>query len=178
MTVQRAHHGYLQIEEVPEPEAGANDVVLAVKAVGVCGSDLHTYLHGLFVQPGQIMEAGAWIATEWGPSKLTLNSLNEHLERALSSLAALTDQDADRHKRMRVTLERRARMLFIDGGGGRLSPSAVYISHRHFRAFIRQHAGKTRAKALGPTRNESLFSVYASTHYICALNDSFFLLVS
>jgi 2-desacetyl-2-hydroxyethyl bacteriochlorophyllide A dehydrogenase len=45
----------LQIEEVPDPEAGADDVVVAVRAVGVCGSDLHTYLHGSFVQPGQIM---------------------------------------------------------------------------------------------------------------------------
>ena len=45
----------LQVEEVAEPEAGPDDVVVAVKAVGVCGSDLHTYLHGSFVQPGQIM---------------------------------------------------------------------------------------------------------------------------
>ena len=45
----------LQVEEVAEPQAGPDDVVVAVKAVGVCGSDLHTYLHGSFVQPGQIM---------------------------------------------------------------------------------------------------------------------------
>lgn len=45
----------LQVEDVPDPEAGPDDVVVAVKAVGVCGSDLHTYLHGSFVQPGQIM---------------------------------------------------------------------------------------------------------------------------
>ena len=45
----------LQVEDVPDPEGGPDDVVVAVKAVGVCGSDLHTYLHGSFVQPGQIM---------------------------------------------------------------------------------------------------------------------------
>jgi len=45
----------LRVEDVPVPEAGPDEVVLAVKAVGVCGSDLHTYLHGSFVQPGQIM---------------------------------------------------------------------------------------------------------------------------
>jgi (R,R)-butanediol dehydrogenase / meso-butanediol dehydrogenase / diacetyl reductase len=45
----------MQVEDVPEPEGGPDDVVVAVKAVGVCGSDLHTYLHGSFVQPGQIM---------------------------------------------------------------------------------------------------------------------------
>jgi 2-desacetyl-2-hydroxyethyl bacteriochlorophyllide A dehydrogenase len=45
----------LQVEDVPEPEAGPDDVVVAVRAVGVCGSDLHTYTHGSFVAPGQIM---------------------------------------------------------------------------------------------------------------------------
>jgi 2-desacetyl-2-hydroxyethyl bacteriochlorophyllide A dehydrogenase len=45
----------LRVEEVPEPQPGPDDVVVAVSAVGVCGSDLHTYLHGSFVQPGQIM---------------------------------------------------------------------------------------------------------------------------
>src|SRR5689334_19967659 len=45
----------MQVEDVPEPEGGPDDVVVAVKAVGVCGSDLHTYLHGSLVQPGQIM---------------------------------------------------------------------------------------------------------------------------
>lgn len=45
----------MQVEDVPEPEAGPGDVVVEVNAVGVCGSDLHTYTHGSFVQPGQIM---------------------------------------------------------------------------------------------------------------------------
>jgi len=45
----------LRVEDVPDPQPGPHDVVVAVKAVGVCGSDLHTYLHGSFVQPGQIM---------------------------------------------------------------------------------------------------------------------------
>lgn len=45
----------LPIEEVADPVAGAEDVVLAVKACGVCGSDLHTYTTGLFAERGQIM---------------------------------------------------------------------------------------------------------------------------
>lgn len=45
----------LQVENVPDPEAGPDGVVVEVRAVGVCGSDLHTYLHGSFVEPGQIM---------------------------------------------------------------------------------------------------------------------------
>lgn len=45
----------VQVEDVPEPEAGPGDVVVSVSACGICGSDLHTYLHGSFVEPGQIM---------------------------------------------------------------------------------------------------------------------------
>src|ERR671934_1254596 len=45
----------VQVEEVATPRAGAEDVVVAVKACGICGSDLHTYTHGSFVEPGQVM---------------------------------------------------------------------------------------------------------------------------
>jgi 2-desacetyl-2-hydroxyethyl bacteriochlorophyllide A dehydrogenase len=45
----------IQVEDVAAPEAGAEDVVVKVRACGICGSDLHTYLHGAFVQPGQVM---------------------------------------------------------------------------------------------------------------------------
>jgi L-iditol 2-dehydrogenase len=36
----------LRIDDVREPEPTAGEVLLAVKAVGVCGSDLHHYLEG------------------------------------------------------------------------------------------------------------------------------------
>jgi 2-desacetyl-2-hydroxyethyl bacteriochlorophyllide A dehydrogenase len=45
----------ITVEDVPAPEAGPGDIVVSVKACGICGSDLHTYLHGSFVAPGQIM---------------------------------------------------------------------------------------------------------------------------
>lgn len=45
----------LVVQEVETPRAGPGDVVLSVAACGICGSDLHTYLHGSFVQPGQVM---------------------------------------------------------------------------------------------------------------------------
>ena len=45
----------IQVEDVPDPEGGPDDVVVKVQACGICGSDLHTYLHGAFVQPGQVM---------------------------------------------------------------------------------------------------------------------------
>ncbi len=45
----------LAIQDVPDPVAGATDVVLDVRACGVCGSDLHTYTTGRFAEAGQIM---------------------------------------------------------------------------------------------------------------------------
>lgn len=45
----------IAVEDAPEPLAGPADVVLEVKACGICGSDLHTYLEGALVQPGQVM---------------------------------------------------------------------------------------------------------------------------
>jgi 2-desacetyl-2-hydroxyethyl bacteriochlorophyllide A dehydrogenase len=45
----------MAVEELQTPRAGAEDIVIAVAACGICGSDLHTYLHGSFVEPGQVM---------------------------------------------------------------------------------------------------------------------------
>jgi 2-desacetyl-2-hydroxyethyl bacteriochlorophyllide A dehydrogenase len=45
----------IQVEDIPEPQAGVEDIVVKVHACGICGSDLHSYLHGAFVQPGQVM---------------------------------------------------------------------------------------------------------------------------
>jgi 2-desacetyl-2-hydroxyethyl bacteriochlorophyllide A dehydrogenase len=45
----------IEVEQVPEPEPGPADVVVEVAACGICGSDLHTYAHGSFVAPGQVM---------------------------------------------------------------------------------------------------------------------------
>jgi threonine dehydrogenase-like Zn-dependent dehydrogenase len=43
-------------ETVAVPELGPRDVLLAIKAVGICGSDLHVYRKGMYdATPGQIM---------------------------------------------------------------------------------------------------------------------------
>jgi (R,R)-butanediol dehydrogenase/meso-butanediol dehydrogenase/diacetyl reductase len=61
------YHGIrdLRIEEVPESMPGPGEVKVKVKYCGICGSDLHEYLHGLFPQSpfgheacGQIVEIG------------------------------------------------------------------------------------------------------------------------
>jgi 2-desacetyl-2-hydroxyethyl bacteriochlorophyllide A dehydrogenase len=43
------------IEDVPDPSPGPRDLVLDVKACGICGSDLHTYVAAQLAAVGQIM---------------------------------------------------------------------------------------------------------------------------
>jgi (R,R)-butanediol dehydrogenase / meso-butanediol dehydrogenase / diacetyl reductase len=47
--------GKMPVEEVPEPVAGPRDVLLDVRACGVCGSDLHSFRGGHRTPDGQIM---------------------------------------------------------------------------------------------------------------------------
>ena len=43
------YHGIrdLRVEEVKEPKRGPKEVKIKIKYCGICGSDLHEYLHGL-----------------------------------------------------------------------------------------------------------------------------------
>jgi 2-desacetyl-2-hydroxyethyl bacteriochlorophyllide A dehydrogenase len=43
------------VTEISDPECGPHDVVVQVALCGICGSDLHSYLEGAFVEPGQVM---------------------------------------------------------------------------------------------------------------------------
>jgi threonine dehydrogenase-like Zn-dependent dehydrogenase len=45
----------LSVEQVAVPEAGPADVLIRVHACGICGSDIHSYKHGKYIEPGQIM---------------------------------------------------------------------------------------------------------------------------
>jgi (R,R)-butanediol dehydrogenase/meso-butanediol dehydrogenase/diacetyl reductase len=65
---QAVYHGIrdIRVEEVPEPRPRAGEVKVKVKYCGICGSDLHEYLHGPFPQTvfgheacGEVVEAGA-----------------------------------------------------------------------------------------------------------------------
>ena len=46
----------IRIEDVPTPTPGPNELLVAVKACGICGSDLHTYRYGLFEDLGMEIE--------------------------------------------------------------------------------------------------------------------------
>jgi 2-desacetyl-2-hydroxyethyl bacteriochlorophyllide A dehydrogenase len=63
----------MTVEEFPDPEAGPNDVVLRVHACGICGSDLHGYRAGLWVEPGEVM------GHEWAGEVVEVGSNVRHL---------------------------------------------------------------------------------------------------
>lgn len=44
-----------RVEDVEKPEIQPTDVLLKVKACGICGSDLHSYKQGIFSRPGFVM---------------------------------------------------------------------------------------------------------------------------
>jgi 2-desacetyl-2-hydroxyethyl bacteriochlorophyllide A dehydrogenase len=50
--------GRLAVEQVPVPEVGAGDVLVAIDLCGVCGSDLHMVLDGWGAP-------GSWLGHEW-----------------------------------------------------------------------------------------------------------------
>lgn len=45
----------LELAELEDPSAGRDGVVVEVSCCGICGSDLHSYVEGAFVAPGQVM---------------------------------------------------------------------------------------------------------------------------
>ncbi|MDA8193102.1 MAG: alcohol dehydrogenase catalytic domain-containing protein [Thermaerobacter sp.] len=47
--------GEVVVQEVERPRVGPRDILIKVRAVGLCGSDLHTYRTGRYAFPSQIM---------------------------------------------------------------------------------------------------------------------------
>jgi threonine dehydrogenase-like Zn-dependent dehydrogenase len=45
----------IRVQTIPDAAPSPDDIVLRVKACGICGSDLHSYTTGAFIQPGQVM---------------------------------------------------------------------------------------------------------------------------
>jgi 2-desacetyl-2-hydroxyethyl bacteriochlorophyllide A dehydrogenase len=44
-----------RVEELEKPKIGPTDVLIRVRACGICGSDLHAYKEGIFSRPGFVM---------------------------------------------------------------------------------------------------------------------------
>ena len=46
----------IRVEDIPRPSLAANEILVRVRACGICGSDLHTYRYGLFEDLGREIE--------------------------------------------------------------------------------------------------------------------------
>ena len=55
----------VRFEEVEKPQLKEGEVLLRVKACGICGSDLHTYRHGMFLDLGNRIESGRVMGHEF-----------------------------------------------------------------------------------------------------------------
>ena len=56
----------VRVDEVAEPEAGSGEIKVRIRYCGICGSDLHEYLHGPFPESpfghevcGEVVAMGA-----------------------------------------------------------------------------------------------------------------------
>ncbi|MDW3214709.1 MAG: alcohol dehydrogenase catalytic domain-containing protein [Ilumatobacteraceae bacterium] len=47
--------GELSVDDIPDPVAAPDGIVIAVDACGICGSDLKTYRSGRLARPGQVL---------------------------------------------------------------------------------------------------------------------------
>jgi 2-desacetyl-2-hydroxyethyl bacteriochlorophyllide A dehydrogenase len=63
----------IKVEEVSTPELSTGDVLLKVRACGICGSDLHTYQHGMFEDLGMPLEAGRVLGHEFAGEVAEIN---------------------------------------------------------------------------------------------------------
>mgnify|MGYP003633095509 FL=1 len=55
----------VRFEQVEQPNLAEGEVLLRVKACGICGSDLHTYRHGMFLDLGNPIETGRVLGHEF-----------------------------------------------------------------------------------------------------------------
>jgi 2-desacetyl-2-hydroxyethyl bacteriochlorophyllide A dehydrogenase len=54
----------IRVEEIAVPSLESGEILIQVRACGICGSDLHTYQHGMFESLGSPVEAGCILGHE------------------------------------------------------------------------------------------------------------------
>jgi len=63
----------IDVEEVAKPKLDPGEALIRVKACGICGSDLHMYKHGLFLDLGVPMGSGRVMGHEWSGEVVEIN---------------------------------------------------------------------------------------------------------
>ena len=57
--------GNIRVEEVSKPSLEDGDILIKIRACGICGSDLHAYKLGLFPELGAPIESGMILGHEY-----------------------------------------------------------------------------------------------------------------
>ena len=106
--------GVMAVQERPDPRPGPGDVLIAVRASGICGSDVHGYL-GLTGRrhPGMVMgHEAAGDVVEVGPD---VSAVRVGDRVALRSVLACGLCDPCRHGRPNICADRRGLGMQFDG---------------------------------------------------------------
>jgi len=70
----------VRVEEVETPTLLAGDVLIRIRACGICGSDLHTYKHGLFLELGAPVNSGRILGHEFSGDVVEISGEVEGLK--------------------------------------------------------------------------------------------------
>ena len=96
----------LQVVDTARPEPGDDGVLVRVRTVGICGTDLHTYKLGLFREMSLPVADGALFGHEFSGDIAAIGSGGNY---ALAAGRALIDTSADAE-----TIARRAMTIAAD----------------------------------------------------------------
>ena len=69
----------IRVKEVSKPVLEEGEILLRVRACGICGSDLHTYRHGMFEELGIPVENGSVLGHEFSGEIIEMNGTFPHL---------------------------------------------------------------------------------------------------
>lgn len=70
----------VRVENVVTPKLESGDVLLRIRACGICGSDLHTYRHGMFEDLGTPVETGRIMGHEFSGEIVEINGQISHIK--------------------------------------------------------------------------------------------------
>ena len=63
----------VRFEDIDQPQLEPGEVLIRIGACGICGSDLHTYRHGMFLQLGDPLESGRVLGHEFSGEVVEIN---------------------------------------------------------------------------------------------------------
>ena len=69
----------IRVEEVAIPKLEKGEVLLRIRACGICGSDLHTYRHGMFEDLGTPVEKGRVLGHEFSGEVVEISGDIPHI---------------------------------------------------------------------------------------------------